>query len=782
MTDTTNQSSYVRYLPPVLWEGDNPLLRTMLRVFEKLLTGIDDGVSIQHGDHEHEAIEAVIAQIYQLFDPWHTPYQFLDWLASWVDLELPSNWSEFQRRNAIAQIVPIYRQRGLKDGLHRYLELYIPAEKRPRIAIDDGSRVLFMQPQPEMFAQISTLVGQKPYISNGAVLFEGPVSPQGIALAPDGSLFLCDIGAPQELTPTLEFGVGNGIWRVLPFAQNNPSQTTGQPQRVGPPMVDQKGKKVWSLDSPMAIAVDNLMPWNVYVLSGAENLYQFTSKDFTATPKVIASQVAQGNSWKINTPVAMVFDTTAGPTNGHLLILDRGSDPASGPSSPKIVDINVLAPPLTITTHPLTNVVEPLSLALLLNGDLIIGDGGPQNAPVPANLMHVDRSTTSSSWTATPLFNVLWAVLYIPSDPTDKAAGKYENITTALTASSENGYTLTAPGASPAQSGQPAQSALPVQLFLGFDINTQVATPISLNVRIFKPVSIDSQTNKPEATITFTYSTAQATDPASWPRVPAANIVDNTQGLQQEGTITITPPADWASQAPTNANQQPPQWAAQPATPTDQVTNALFWLGITIANQIPATTTAAASPVQIGISSILFNPQNPLIAPVALVRQDDVHLYVLDLGLKPYEPAQYLDPNLADKAFLREMAEPAVIYSVELGKTLADIGKTPLSVRRASEQDQLIYPVGMVQDQQGILYIADQGEYFDPGRLDELPRVWRTTPHEFGVAIHFSQQRLTTAKDRSQIMQTISQIINLEKPAHTNWATVYAVDEVVKSS
>src|SRR6266700_3810394 len=183
MTDTTNQSSYVRYLPPVLWEGDNPFLRTMLRVFEKILTGIDDGLSIQHGDHEHEAIEAVIAQVYQLFDPWHTPFQFLDWLASWADLELPviwnsqmrqyvPAWNEYQRRNAIDQIVPIYQQSGLKEGLDRYLELYVPAEKRPRIAIDDGSRVLFMQPQPEIFAQISMLVGQKPYISTGSVSFE----------------------------------------------------------------------------------------------------------------------------------------------------------------------------------------------------------------------------------------------------------------------------------------------------------------------------------------------------------------------------------------------------------------------------------------------------------------------------------------------------------------------------------------------------------------------------------------------------------------------------------
>ena len=397
--------------------------------------------------------------------------------------------------------------------------------------------------------------------------------------------------------------------------------------------------------------------------------------------------------------------------------------------------------------------------------------------------MHVVRSTTSSSWAAMPLFNVLptnlKAVLYIPSDSTGPAGGKYKNITTAIVVPPESGYTLTAPGAPAVQPGQPAQSAPPVQLFLGFD--SRVAVPLALNVRLFRPVSSMPGTHTPQAAISrFTYSTAAAADTSTWPQIPAGNVVDNTQGLQQEGNITITPPTDWASWAPTSANQQPPQWAAPPASQADRVTNALFWLGITIINQMPATAAAAAPPVQIGISSILFNPQDPLIAPIALVKKDDMHLFVLDLGLKPYLPVAALDPNLTGKPFLRDMAEPAVVYSVELGKTLADIGNTPLLVTRASEKNQLVYPTGMVQDQQGILYITDRGEYSDPNQSGEMLRVWRATPHEFGVAVHFSEQRPTTAQDRSQIMQTISQIVTLERPTHTDWATVYAVDEVVK--
>jgi len=53
-------SSYLRHLPPVLWQ-DEPAppgfsLGTALRIFEKVLTGIDDDVDVRHGDHTHPAV------------------------------------------------------------------------------------------------------------------------------------------------------------------------------------------------------------------------------------------------------------------------------------------------------------------------------------------------------------------------------------------------------------------------------------------------------------------------------------------------------------------------------------------------------------------------------------------------------------------------------------------------------------------------------------------------------------------------------------------------------
>jgi hypothetical protein len=54
------QSSYLRYLPQVLWSSESdpePLLGQALCVFEKILTGIADGVPIRSGGAEYPPIK-----------------------------------------------------------------------------------------------------------------------------------------------------------------------------------------------------------------------------------------------------------------------------------------------------------------------------------------------------------------------------------------------------------------------------------------------------------------------------------------------------------------------------------------------------------------------------------------------------------------------------------------------------------------------------------------------------------------------------------------------------
>ena len=168
-------SSYRRSLPPVLWdsppEGDDPSaatgfgVGTFLLAFEKLLTGLDDDVAIRHdaGDareHTHDSIAAEIARIAELFDPWRSPARFLPWLASWVALEFPTLqdtplWDEYQQRKATDEIAGIHRLRGLKDGLNSALELFGVASTRPRVAIDDGNKLLTVTPRTGTVAAVT---------------------------------------------------------------------------------------------------------------------------------------------------------------------------------------------------------------------------------------------------------------------------------------------------------------------------------------------------------------------------------------------------------------------------------------------------------------------------------------------------------------------------------------------------------------------------------------------------------------------------------------------------
>ena len=61
----------------------------------------------------------------QLLDPSErAPAEFLPWLASWVAFSLRQDWNEVEKCQFISQIVPLYRQRGTKNGLENLLRAY----------------------------------------------------------------------------------------------------------------------------------------------------------------------------------------------------------------------------------------------------------------------------------------------------------------------------------------------------------------------------------------------------------------------------------------------------------------------------------------------------------------------------------------------------------------------------------------------------------------------------------------------------------------------------------
>ena len=384
-----DKSSYLQYLPPVLWEQDPPApefsLGAVLRIFEKVLTGIADDVPA------HPPLTAEIAGLDRIFDPWKTPERFLPWLASWVALQFPTLqdtdlWDEYQRRKVTSEIAQIYRLRGLKAGLDQYLDLYAVGRTRPRVALDDGRRLLAVTPRPGTLAPVAGLVTQGPVVTRDGVRSDGLIRPWCVAAAPDGALFVGDQGVPEPIAPPLR----NRVWRI--GADGRYFDLAGTPPRPQPLATDTTASA-----SLVAVAVRGpqaARPETLFFLNSAGRLFALPApyRDVPATQ--VTSLATAGAT---HAPVAMAVDP-----KGDLLVLDRG-DGGGTANPPKVITVQL--DPLKVTRTALRTVVEPLSLLAEPDGRLIIGDGREQAPTGPAqfagNLVRVDRST--ATWTETTL-------------------------------------------------------------------------------------------------------------------------------------------------------------------------------------------------------------------------------------------------------------------------------------------------------------------------------------------------------------------------------------------
>lgn len=90
--------------------------------FRRYLRGFDDAAV---------PMREMLDNLHRFLDANETPPDFLPWLATWVDLVLDENWPEMKRRKLIREAVQLYRWRGTRRGLARYLEIY--AGVRPEI-------------------------------------------------------------------------------------------------------------------------------------------------------------------------------------------------------------------------------------------------------------------------------------------------------------------------------------------------------------------------------------------------------------------------------------------------------------------------------------------------------------------------------------------------------------------------------------------------------------------------------------------------------------------------
>lgn len=104
---------YLRYLPAIY--ADDELMGRFLMLFESFWKPTQQKI-----DH-----------IADYFDPGLAPPDLLPWLASWLHLTLDERWPEDKRRHLLRSAASLYRQRGTRQGLHRYLEIYTGV--RPRL-------------------------------------------------------------------------------------------------------------------------------------------------------------------------------------------------------------------------------------------------------------------------------------------------------------------------------------------------------------------------------------------------------------------------------------------------------------------------------------------------------------------------------------------------------------------------------------------------------------------------------------------------------------------------
>ena len=106
-----SKRSWVRNLPGIYQRGgfeDPDFLREFLWIPQHLWASIQDTLETLH-DH---------------FDPYESPSNFLEWLASWVAFKVDPGWPETKKRALIKRAMELYKIRGTVKGLKVFLAIF----------------------------------------------------------------------------------------------------------------------------------------------------------------------------------------------------------------------------------------------------------------------------------------------------------------------------------------------------------------------------------------------------------------------------------------------------------------------------------------------------------------------------------------------------------------------------------------------------------------------------------------------------------------------------------
>ncbi len=117
--------SYLRYLPAIYQEDAESkiFLEKFLSLFESPL---------------HD-LEAEISVLFKHFSPETAPKEFIDWLASWLNLALEEEWTEAKKRDLIENAAALYRRKGTPAGIEALVKFYCGDDCRPIIIEHAGN-------------------------------------------------------------------------------------------------------------------------------------------------------------------------------------------------------------------------------------------------------------------------------------------------------------------------------------------------------------------------------------------------------------------------------------------------------------------------------------------------------------------------------------------------------------------------------------------------------------------------------------------------------------------
>jgi phage tail-like protein len=216
----------------------NDFLGRFLKLFEKILSGIDDGVRLQlqtpNGtlqEREIVGIDQILDKIHDYFDPLFTPpivegeagtLEFLEYLSRWVALVMNQNWPESRKRRILKNIVPLYKKRGTKEGLSEYLRIFVG----PNVQIEEQLQGL--QIGARSTVGIDTIVGGNPpyFFFVRITLLAGDLIPEKVSPKFFGNLVqltreIIDTEKPAHTYYAIRYDVPGIIVGVLSYVGIN---------------------------------------------------------------------------------------------------------------------------------------------------------------------------------------------------------------------------------------------------------------------------------------------------------------------------------------------------------------------------------------------------------------------------------------------------------------------------------------------------------------------------------------------------------------------------------